>query len=599
MEYQFKLIILTIWIPQAIRQLTSWIYWLQLKEYRFDRFKILFKGKDGRKNLFFELILLKLGLIVFAVSYFKQIFLPSLIFLLLDLILFWDLFKKRLKKPVITKRIINIFLISLALFLIAIYLFWDRGIFSFIFVLELTLLLAPLFGVLITQLISNRVKKREIEKAKKLLQKVKPLVIGVTGSYGKTTTKEFIAQLLSQKYKVAKTPTSQNTEFGIIRSIFANLRKDTEILVVEMGAYKKGEIESICKIVKPEIGVVTGIEPQHLELFGSLENIKKAKYELIESLPKKGMALFNLTNKLCFELFQKAKKAKKDLKVFGYYLENPFHSPSQKTTIVRSWVNAKNIVLRRDFAPDEAMHHTVLPEASGEDTSSISSGELHKDGISESNIYLSFEGIKAKFISMDSSGLVFETKLSNSKTVNRLSVPFLAGHFLENLLAAIYLARKLGVSWSNIEKGCKSLRLPEKTMNLSRLKNGNIVIDDTLNSTPKGFESALTFLAFVKRKKKIIFTTGIIELGEFSDRVHRNLGKMMKRIASKVILRNKDFERSIRNGLGERSGILVVIDDIDKLTREFLTLTQEPDSAILLEGKLPQALTEKLGSLRK
>ena len=157
------------------------------------------------------------------------------------------------------------------------------------------------------------------------------IVIGVTGSFGKTTTKDFIAHLLSQKYKTEKTLANQNTDWGIARKA-ADLAKDTEIFVVEMGAYKKGEIKKVTEFVKPNLAVVTGIEPQHLALFGSLQNIKEAKYELIQALPKNGEAVFNGNNIGCIEMFEWAKKDAKKASLYEV-LENANPQKNTELTI--------------------------------------------------------------------------------------------------------------------------------------------------------------------------------------------------------------------------------------------------------------------------
>ena len=145
-----------------------------------------------------------------------------------------------------------------------------------------------------------------INKAKKKREQFKDLlVIGITGSYGKTSTKEFLATVLAEKYKVLKTKEHQNSEIGISQCILNDLKPEHEIFICEMGAYNRGGIKLLCDIVKPKIGILTGINEQHMVTFGSLENIIKTKYELIESLPEDGIAFFNARNKYCLELYQK------------------------------------------------------------------------------------------------------------------------------------------------------------------------------------------------------------------------------------------------------------------------------------------------------
>lgn len=128
------------------------------------------------------------------------------------------------------------------------------------------------------------------------------LVIGVTGSYGKTSTKEILAHILSARFKVAKTRGTENTLMGVAKTVLFNLPCRSQVLVAEMGAYQIGEIASICRLVRPRIGILTGINQQHLALFGSQENIIKAKSELLQALPKNGLAVINGVNPLTKKL---------------------------------------------------------------------------------------------------------------------------------------------------------------------------------------------------------------------------------------------------------------------------------------------------------
>lgn len=119
------------------------------------------------------------------------------------------------------------------------------------------------------------------------------LVIGITGSYGKTSTKEYLSTILSQNLETLKTDASKNSPIGIAEIVLRRLKPDHKVFVVEMGAYKLGEIRAMCEIVKPQIGVILAINPQHQDLFGTIETTMKAKYELIENLSGKNIAVLN------------------------------------------------------------------------------------------------------------------------------------------------------------------------------------------------------------------------------------------------------------------------------------------------------------------
>lgn len=141
-------------------------------------------------------------------------------------------------------------------------------------------------------------KKNKIKAAteKKLASFPNLKIVGITGSYGKTSVKEFLYQILRTKHKVLRTPGSYNTPLGIAKVIDLELDNSYEYFLCEMGAYKKGEIKEICDMVHPKYGIITGINEQHIETFSSLENTTQAKFELIASLPSNGFGVINGDN---------------------------------------------------------------------------------------------------------------------------------------------------------------------------------------------------------------------------------------------------------------------------------------------------------------
>ena len=153
---------------------------------------------------------------------------------------------------------------------------------------------------------------RYIAKTKRKLNKFPNLIkIGITGSYGKTSTKYILNTILSENYSVCITPHSFNTPMGITRVVLDYLKPHHDILITEMGAKQVGDIKFLCDIVKPQYGIITSVGSQHLATFGTLENIAKTKYELIDSLPKKeGLAIFNGDNQGSIKLYNKCDKEK-------------------------------------------------------------------------------------------------------------------------------------------------------------------------------------------------------------------------------------------------------------------------------------------------
>jgi UDP-N-acetylmuramoyl-tripeptide--D-alanyl-D-alanine ligase len=139
------------------------------------------------------------------------------------------------------------------------------------------------------------INRRFTRAATSKLAEVSPVVVGVTGSFGKTSTKFAIERLLDDGRGMAlATPGSFNTPLGISRTINEQLGAQHRYFVVEMGAYGEGEIAELCNFVHPTIGVLTAIGPAHLDRFGSMDAIRRAKYEIVTSLPPEGTAVMNV-----------------------------------------------------------------------------------------------------------------------------------------------------------------------------------------------------------------------------------------------------------------------------------------------------------------
>ena len=141
--------------------------------------------------------------------------------------------------------------------------------------------------------VEHGIRKYYINDAKKILKNMPNLiVIGVTGSYGKTSVKNFLVKTLSAKYEVLTTPKNYNTTMGVVKTIREELKSTHQIFVCEMGATQIGDIKEICDIVNPKFGVITSIGPQHLESFKTIDNIIKTKFELYDSVNKNGGITF-------------------------------------------------------------------------------------------------------------------------------------------------------------------------------------------------------------------------------------------------------------------------------------------------------------------
>ncbi len=153
------------------------------------------------------------------------------------------------------------------------------------------------------------VKRYYVDLAVNKLRRANVIKIAITGSYGKTSVKEILKTLLSQKYRVLATPASFNTPLGIALTI-KQLDSTHDVFIAEMGARAKGDIKELAKIVRPMYGALTGVNNQHLESFGDIENTKNTKYELFENLEKGGVAFFATDNENSKELSERFKGEK-------------------------------------------------------------------------------------------------------------------------------------------------------------------------------------------------------------------------------------------------------------------------------------------------
>jgi UDP-N-acetylmuramoyl-tripeptide--D-alanyl-D-alanine ligase len=152
------------------------------------------------------------------------------------------------------------------------------------------------------QALDNR---RFVRRATAKLKEVDPLVIGITGSFGKTTTKACVAAVAELRGPAYATPASFNSFLGVVRAINEGLSTKHRAFIVEMGAYRRGDVAELCELVHPKIGVLTAIGPAHLERFGSLDEIESAKGELAEALPADGVFVTSADDERCVRVAER------------------------------------------------------------------------------------------------------------------------------------------------------------------------------------------------------------------------------------------------------------------------------------------------------
>ena len=148
---------------------------------------------------------------------------------------------------------------------------------------------------IINKPLENAITRWYYNDAKRILRSMPHLkIIGITGSFGKTSTKHFLHRILSERYNVLMTPGNFNTTLGVVRTVREHLKPHHEVFIVEMGAKQRGDIKEICDLVCPDMGIVTSVGEMHLETFGSVENVARTKFELIDALPEGGFGIVNI-----------------------------------------------------------------------------------------------------------------------------------------------------------------------------------------------------------------------------------------------------------------------------------------------------------------
>lgn len=206
---------------------------------------------------------------------------------------------QKAKKPLVYTKRVQRMLICEVLITAIVFVFSTlyKGLNGALFAAVALYLLSPVLMIaanFINKPIEKGVNRHFINDAKRILKECPDLtVVGITGSYGKTSMKFYLNTLLKAKYNVLMTPESYNTPMGVVMTIRGSLKATHEIFICEMGAKKVGEIKEICDIVNPKHGIITSIGPQHLETFKTLENVKSTKFELCDALPEDGMLFLN------------------------------------------------------------------------------------------------------------------------------------------------------------------------------------------------------------------------------------------------------------------------------------------------------------------
>jgi len=323
--------------------------------------------------------------------------------------------------------------------------------------------------VLNKQIVIKKCRKRILALKKNGLK-----VIAITGSYGKTTTKTFIKQLLEKKYKVYATPKSYNTLFGIaqptfklevVKSVLDYLSNDVEYFIVEMGAYSLNDIKILTDAFPPDMSVLTGISSVHLERFKTLDKIIKAKTELIRKTPKGNKIFLNISNKYIKSI---ARKYENDYQILTY---------SDKDS------NAKLYGRITQATP----HKTTI-----------------------------------------------EINCSNRQ--DTLTTSIIGKGNILNLCGAMLVALECSVDIDNISNSVSNMLNIESRMQLIDDGTGILLINNGYSSNFMSFKQSIATLEMFENYYKVLVTPGIFEAGKKTYDLHYKLGKKITKSIDLVIL---------------------------------------------------------------
>ncbi len=278
------------------------IHMFQLNSYK-PKVQLAWINKNSKKYLIMGLV----GIAVAHLCMALDFFIPAYAFVcaIVNLMFAFGTSHKPQKTPLVVTARVKRLCVTLGILLLAPALLLLGGV-SFMlrwlpYAMITVITLIPyiiLLANLINRPVELAINQHYINDAKRIIDGCKDLkVVGITGSFGKTSVKYFLDSLLSVKYNVLKTPGNFNTTLGVVRTIRGSLRATHEVFLCEMGAKNVGDIKEICDLVHPDCGIITSVGPMHLESFKSMENVTKTKFELADAVEKKqGLIFANFDN---------------------------------------------------------------------------------------------------------------------------------------------------------------------------------------------------------------------------------------------------------------------------------------------------------------
>lgn len=440
--------------------------------------------------------------------------------------------KKKLVYTARVKRLIltDSILLILLLVLTGVFLGVSRiaGAFAILTMLQIIALVIVNW---INRPVEGMINQHYINDAKKKLRSVPDLtVIGVTGSYGKTSVKYYLDTLLKEHFEVLITPESYNTPMGVVKTIRSSLKPSHQIFICEMGARHVGDIKEICDIVHPEHGIITSVGPQHLETFFNMDNIVNTKFELADALPEVGLLFLNGDNE---------------------YIRN--HSGKYKNKIFYTtgeWAKAREL------------------------ESQIEEGEVPQY-YQTGDVKLSRTGTEFTVTAPDGEKETFQMRL-------------LGEHNVINVAGAVAVANTLGIPLKQLKVPVRRLQPVAHRMQL--LERGNYtIIDDAFNSNPVGSRAAVETLKQFEGVR-ILITPGMVELGEKEEEYNYKFGTYAADCCDYILLVGEKHTAPIHKGVLE-SGFSQercrVFEKLEDALSFAYSIKAEGHKFILLENDLP------------
>lgn len=410
-------------------------------------------------------------------------------------------------------------------------------------------IVAFLFAAIITSPIEKRRNARFVTAAKTVLAARADLIkIGVTGSYGKTTAKNLLSAFLSKEYSTCVTPGNYNTPMGIALTVRDELLSDDEVFVAEMGARYRGDIRELCDIVSPSIAVITAIGTQHLETFGSEENLLVTKNELIEALPADGVAIFNGDNDGAIKLYDRCAK--------------------------------RRLISGSD---EEAVQKLYALFSTGDRRAKCKTAAGVKPTEEEVKALSRFDAFYGD-ICYAARGMEF-TLVLNGRAA-RITTALLGAHVPSMIAECALTANYLGISLEKIKFAASEVKAVAHRLEL--LYNGDdVIIDDAYNGNEAGAQNALEVLSKFSPRIRVLITPGIVELGEHGEAANARIGELAAVSCDYAIFVGGNASALARGAKSAGMNVdnVAEVRDLDGAVEKLKTIKGE--KAVLFENDLP------------